>query len=643
MEVLHPGPNSPSQGTQRQPLDLFPFDRVREGQREFLRDAREALAQGKHLVAHAPTGIGKTAAALAASVEDAVAHDRKVLFMTAKHSQHRIAVETLQVMARRMPSLAVVDAISKQAMCLYQNSFHYYGAFHEFCNFMVKSRSCRYYNANSEEVAEILRRRPLHVQEAVALARDHGTCPHKAAMEAAAGAHVVVCDYNYLFSDIAERILKHLGSGLRDLTLVVDEAHNLPDRIRAQNSLELRPSDVEEAALEAHSMDRRVAQRLTNLHRLLGQALGALPGETRVEQDILMDPVRTSLKLGLGSPPSPLEFTEEVADLGQRTVALGGSSRMLDLAVFLQRWNLEGDEILRTASSDAGGILNTILLDPSVISREVFAGVHGSILMSGTLHPGAMYADLLGLEEERRLVRSYRSGFPPANRPLLVTPHLTSLYGRRDEGLFQEYARAIHEASAATQGNAAAFFPSYDFLARVLDALRPLQPAKPLVVEGRDQSKVQREALVERLRTHRSNGGALLMGVMGGGLSEGVDYEDNLLSLVLVVGLPVSPPSVTVEALREYYARRFGRSKAYEYAFLNPALNKVLQAAGRCIRTEEDRAVVALLDHRYLDPRYYRHLPEDFRPAATVDLAGEVARFFYGGQDGSPCAPEGRG
>jgi len=121
-----------------------------------------------------------------------------------------------------------------------------------------------------------------------------------------------------------------------------------------------------------------------------------------------------------------------------------------------------------------------------------------------------------------------------------------------------------------------------------------------------------------------------MLGVLGGGLSEGVDYRDNLLRAVCIVGLPLSPPTLEVEALKAYYAQKFGAEKGYEYAVVYPALNKVLQAAGRPIRGEADRAIVVLMDRRYLDPRYAAGMPPDFRYRATDDLAREAVSFFGG-------------
>src|SRR5437867_320754 len=238
---------------------LFPFDRVRPSQAAFLADARRAIAEGKHLVSHAPTGLGKTAVALAAGLESGIAEGKIVLFLTSKQSQHRIAIETLQRMEARGVDLRVVDVIGKHVMCLQPDAPRGGRAFHAFCDLKVATRSCSFYATPCADAAEEIRAKSLHVQDLIGVSQRHGTCPHKAALEAAKGADVVVCDYNYVFSAMQERIFGRIGRSLEDAILLVDEAHNLPDRIRSQQCGELALFGAMRAAKETKEVDPRLA------------------------------------------------------------------------------------------------------------------------------------------------------------------------------------------------------------------------------------------------------------------------------------------------------------------------------------------------------------------------------------------------
>src|SRR5437867_10967267 len=233
----------------------WPFDRVRDGQSDFLQDARRSLADGRHLLAHAPTGIGKTAVALVATLEVALRSNKLVLFLTSRQSHHRIAIETVRRIEAKGPRIATVDLIAKQSMCLQENAPTFGRAFHEFCDLKVKSRTCAFFTRDNSAVVAAVLQRTLHVQELVRASGACAVCPHKVAMDAAPRANLVVCDYNYLFSEILERFLPRLGRSLDDLVLIVDEAHNLPDRIRAHLGGDLSVHDLLKAAKEARSID----------------------------------------------------------------------------------------------------------------------------------------------------------------------------------------------------------------------------------------------------------------------------------------------------------------------------------------------------------------------------------------------------
>jgi DNA excision repair protein ERCC-2 len=164
---------------------------------------------------------------------------------------------------------------------------------------------------------------------------------------------------------------------------------------------------------------------------------------------------------------------------------------------------------------------------------------------------------------------------------------------------------------------------------RVGRIIMGLSPPKTLLWERRGQSKAEKEDILKTLQDRQREAGHLLMAVQGGSLSEGIDYPGNLLRAVIVAGLGLSPPQIEVEALRSFYSSRFGRRKGYEYAYLYPALNRLVQCAGRCIRSEEDVAAVIVLDNRLLRPFYRSRLPEGFSPIPCRDLSRRVRSFFY--------------
>jgi DNA excision repair protein ERCC-2 len=239
-----------------------------------------------------------------------------------------------------------------------------------------------------------------------------------------------------------------------------------------------------------------------------------------------------------------------------------------------------------------------------------------------------MFGDVLGVPKDRRMERVYRSPFPRENRLVLLDGSVTTAFTSRNENMFNFTGERVVSLTGRFPGNVAAFFPSYGLLNEVKKKLWGCP--KKLLVEERQMGRREKEGIISELERSRDRGGALLLAVMGGSLSEGVDYKDNLLSGVLVIGLPFAPPTLETKALRAHYRSKFGAVKGDEYAYVYPAVNRVLQAAGRSTRSESDRSVVVMMERRLSDERYLKFLPPEACPRSVPGKAIEtvIDRFF---------------
>jgi DNA excision repair protein ERCC-2 len=662
----------------------FPFSSIREGQREFMADVRESVESEKVLFAHAPTGIGKTVAALVPSIQHALANEKTVFFLTSKRSQHKIAIETLRLIQQRAGlKLVAVDITSKQSMCPRATSLYqeYYSLFHEFCKTEQKRKRCRYFLKNDEDALRRIRDEILHVEELCEWCTARGVCPYRAALEVAGRADVVVCDYNYLFEPgIAETVLEKLEVGLEDLILIVDEAHNLPDRIRNNLSSTLRLSTVTSAARELKHLDREAYSNLMELEKLFTKlalkATALKATEITVERTLLLEEVENALRRrieavsydefvnALLSLAETLSGGEEQEQSNRGTEALSTGERellrtlrkdragatrtrmtssskyrkeseaaqryLINVAEFLDGWRTRERcvRIFSLAQRENPAIYFK-LLDPSVVSAPILAQAHATVLMSGTLCPTEMYADVLGATPDRIkgkeiMLREYRSPFPEENRRIVVTPELTTKYTQRGEAMYRKLAVKISEVARSVEGGMAVFFPSYELLNEIATYLPPDVRGRAMV-ERREMGKEEKNRLYELLRD-RSKG--ILLAVQGGSLSEGMDYEANMLKAIIVVGLPLSPPTLEVKTIEEYYAQKYGANKGRLYGYLYPAITKVLQAAGRGIRSEQDRCIIVLMDYRFAQFPYKKCLPSDFEVTLT-DRAELLCQKFF--------------
>ena len=272
-------------------------------------------------------------------------------------------------------------------------------------------------------------------------------------------------------------------------------------------------------------------------------------------------------------------------------------------------------------------------LEAETAAGPVFSKAGAAVLMSGTLCPPGMYADILGIPEERRMERIYESPFPKENRKILGLRGITTQYTRRDDAMYEDYAERLAALAGAVAGNVAAFFPSYKYMDDVAAKLDGKLSGKDLIVESRSMSKRDRENVVRRLRDGKPS--CLMLAVQGGGLSEGIDYEGNILSAIAVIGLPLAPPNLEVRALVGHFVSKFGEDRGNLYGYTAPAINKVVQSAGRLIRSEKDRGVIVLMDERFAQARYAKLLPPEMQPkmlGSREELIAELCLFFDKGK-----------
>ena len=276
------------------------------------------------------------------------------------------------------------------------------------------------------------------------------------------------------------------------------------------------------------------------------------------------------------------------------------------------------------------GKITTHLLDPGVLSGPLFSKTAGSILMSGTLYPPSMYADILALPSNLTTKTSYVSPFAGERRPVLVARDVTTKYNQRSGAMWEKMRGHIQALIDGSDDHVAVFCPSYKLMDEILGDIYFTGVTK--ITESRDWTKDDIDRVVARLKNERRIGNrVLLCGVFGARLSEGIDYDDGVLGAVVCIGIPNPPPSVLSDSLKEYISDKFGKQNAWRYTVTQPAINAILQAMGRPIRSVEDRALILLLDNRN-DSRTYRDcypasmkMNSSNEPSSTKAFA---SRFF---------------
>lgn len=608
---------------------LFPYDKIRPEQDELVKDVRDAVTRKKCLIAHAPTGLGKTAAALAPALEFALANKKTVFFLTSRHTQHIMAVDTAKLIRQKHnAAFSVVDLVGKKHMCARDDvSGLFSGQFHQYCKSLTETDGCQFYlnfkkgsmlTSESKVVIARIAAGPMHSDEVVSVSKKCGVCPYEAAIASSREASLVIADYNYVFSGkIRENFLRKSGKKLEDSIIIVDEGHNLPDRLREMLTDKISSASVERALKEAAS-DGELTEFLTAIRNaLLG--LGADLGEKTIAKEQLLGKLKG---YDLPGMIEKMALVAETMKAGEQQSFIGS------IASFMESWQ-DSDEgysrILYSGQGQRGRVISLSYrcLDPALAAASVVKQAHSVIMMSGTLTPTAMYRDILGFPEST-VLKEYRNPMPKDNRLALIVASATTKFSERTTGQYVKLADVCAGASSAIPGNVILFFPSYTVMEEVHKHLHA-KLGKEVIKEHPNLSKDEKQKMLHQFRSAYFKG-AVLLAVIGGSFSEGIDLPGNLLNGVVIVGLPLGQPDLETKELIRYYDARFGRGWDYGYVF--PAFTKALQSAGRCIRTETDRGVLLFVDERYASDRYYSCFPKDLSPKTTAFYEQAIREFF---------------
>jgi DNA excision repair protein ERCC-2 len=599
----------------------FPHTAPRPGQERMIEAVRTAVRNREHLLAEAPTGSGKTAAALHPALAEGLATGRQVVFLTSKTLQQKMAVSALVAMNER--AFHTVQVRAKDRMCANDRIICH----EDFCRFAAAYPE----KMERSNLLGRLRDTYSHHDPDVVFeeARREEVCPFEVQLELAHRADAIVADYNYVFEPAAA--LRHLtGEDLREAILLVDEAHNLPDRARQIFSPEILEEELaalrNRLVLQPGELFQDIAASVEELGAILADCAGDLPeGEAIAE----IDPPREAV----------LELRAAWEQKLMRYLAWKRETRLalvddpvLDFHFTLQRFaavlSMLGPDFSAVVERRASGIrLALVCLDPARALSSIFREVSSAVLLSATLTPPEAIRRVLGLEADRTSSISLPPPFPPENRKVMIVPWVRTTYTARERN-YDRIATLLAEMSDAHGGNDLVLFPSYRFLAEVSSRMPGTRSR--LLVQRPDLTSFERQQLLEALSSPPP-GGTLLFAVSGGMYAEGVDYPGELLSAVFVVSPALPQVSFERELLRRYFDDQ--EEAGFDYAYLQPGMTRVVQAAGRLIRSETDRGVIALVCARFMEEPYVSRLPRDWYDETPSELvtrrpAEEIREFF---------------
>ena len=602
----------------------FPYAKYREGQRNMAVAVYRAIRDRDQLLVQAATGIGKTMAALFPAVK-AMGEGRteKVFYLTARTTARTAAEEASSALARRGLRIKTLTLTAKDKICFFPDAD---------CQPEGCPHARGHFDRINAAVEEAFSTDDLTRLRVEAVAESHRVCPFELSLELALWADLIICDYNYAF-DPRVYLRRFFEEENEDYAFLVDEAHNLVDRSREMFSAELKKQPFLDVR-------RQLKTALPGLFKTMGRINTWMLRTKKAGPEAVSDkdnPTWTDA----GAPDSLLPLLRRFVAGAERWLA---RNRPADFRESLLELYFAAGTFLRVAErydrryvtlyrADGKNLSVTLFcVDPAGNLCEALRRCRAAVFFSATLTPIEYFREIFGCDDSAATM-SLPSPFPRHHLGLFVY-HRVSTYFRDRSATAPKIARAVEALVAGKTGNYILFFPSYRYLEQVLSHFSAGRPDIDILVQQPAMTEDERADFLARFTAANTK---TLVGfaVMGGIFGEGIDLAGERLSGAAVVGAGLPGICPEREIIREYYAETNGRG--FEYAYQYPGINRVMQAAGRVIRSSADRGAVLLIDTRFASPRYRSLFPSHWqlRTVRSIGDLGKGLRGFWS----SPAPP----
>ena len=609
-------------------VDFFPY-KPRKGQKEIIQEIEKALQSKQNFVFEAPAGTGKTVCALAPSLKYAIENDLAILYITRTNSQQQQAIRELRKMAEK-EEMNVVGVQGRANMCLLIENIPSLRGSNEEITRLCSARKkksmeylrgkkhinrCIFYENFILNKDKLDFRGIISAEEMMEHGRKHKICAYELNKLYMKKARIVIAPYIYLFDEfLREKFITWFPYPFEKTILIVDEAHNLPEFAREVNSISLSINTVKNAIKEMEEYNVR-SEDITHLIETLLKIFEEIDEEMerkKLEDMFIGSRLEEEMEEnGIGKrdvemvAEKMISYGEIISDLKESQNVLPRSF-LRSIGNFFQKWYSFDERWVKIAEK---GRMEGYCLDASIatsILKEFYCSIH----MSGTLEPLNEYIKSIGIEA---ITKKFPSPFPKENRRVVYVKNLTTKYYMNDE-MLERIGNEVAKICNGIDRNILVFFPSYNILERFLE--KKFEIERSIYVERKNEKQ---EKLMKDIEKFRKNGGVFLS-VIGGRVSEGIDFPSEQAEIVIIVGIPYPPPSARLLALQKYYDSKLGNG--WKYVVEAKAIRRMTQAIGRLIRSESDKGMAVILDERASRFRKYIGMEE------CKNALEEVRKFF---------------
>lgn len=592
----------------------FPYE-YRAGQRDVAVSVYKAINRKVDLFIQAPTGVGKTMSTVFPAVK-AMGEDKaeKIFYLTAKTIAGTVAHEAFRTLRRSGLHFKTIGITAKEKMCVMDETN---------CNPVYCERAKGHYDRINEAVFDIINNESDITREVIQeYAAKHNVCPFEMSLDISNWVDGIICDYNYAFDPSAslKRYFAEGGSGR--YIFLVDEAHNLVDRAREMYSASISKEKVLEVKRIMNGRDKAITASLERINRVL------LSYKRQCDDmPYLIMPETAELEMQLMRFNSLMEkYMDTHREFENRDIVLDLYFESLNYMAVVDRLD-ECYEIYYRIDDDGEFRAHLMCINPSHNLKMCMEKAVSTIFFSATLLPVNYYKELLSGNKDDYAMY-IESPFDPAKRLIFAGVDVTSRYTRRNRAEYEKIAGYIYQVAGSKVGNYMVFFPSYSLLRSVYDIVTELSEFKDIdvICQQNSMSESEREEFLSQFE-HVGEKSMVAFCVMGGIFSEGIDLTNDKLIGVVVVGTGLPQVCAEREIIMNYFKNN--GMDGFDYAYRFPGMNKVLQAAGRVIRTHEDTGIIALLDERFARRDYAALFPREWNDVKLVNM-GNVSKEIDG-------------
>ena len=583
----------------------FPFENYRPGQRELAVRVYKSITDSKKCFAQAPTGTGKTISTLFPAIK-AMGEDKtsKIFYLTAKTITREVAQNTISLMRKKDLNLKAVTITAKEKICKMDEVN---------CNPEYCPYANGYFDRINNSLKDILAKYNDYSKDNIEkISEEYMLCPFELSLDLTNLSDVIICDYNYVF-DPRVYLKRFFDTKTTDYTFLIDEAHNLVDRAREMYSATLNEEKFVKVKKLISKKDKRITRVIKEIQSYFEDKLEDLT--TLDENDLVESEAPLELCEILSSF---IKFVDEyLARTNEENEEL--MDLYFDVYSFLSISDFYDKNYTTIYTKTFNGMtIKIYCVNPQKVIEEKMKKAKSNIIFSATLIPMDYFMKMYSYDEEDFII-NLKSPFDVKNRLLMIGDNVATTYNKRFE-TSEDIASYIANCVQAKKGNYMVFFPSYKYMDLVFDKMKENYPNINTSIQESNMSEEEKEEFLsmfdeDNKETHVG------FCVLGGHFSEGIDLTNDKLIGVIIVGVGMPQIGIERDIIKDHMK---DSNKGFDYAYVYPGMIKVLQAAGRCIRTDDDKGVILLLDNRYSQRRYQSLFPYEWYPNFRVRKSDDV-------------------